>query len=79
MTKEFSFNSEKYSKFVGQLLFMKMKLREIIAIVNFTLSFNKGPNCFGMVQIFSPGQKFIHILGQSQTFCARLKNDLHSV
>ena len=46
MTKDFFFNSEKYSKFVGQLLFMKMKLREIIAIVNFTLSFNKGPKMF---------------------------------
>ena len=26
-----------------------------------------------------PDQKFIYVLWQSQTFCARLKDDLHSV
>ena len=31
------------------------------------------PKCFG------PVQKFIYILWQSQTFCARQKGDLHSV
>ena len=28
---------------------------------------------------FVPDQKFIYILWQSQTFCARQKDDLHSV
>jgi hypothetical protein len=32
-----------------------------------------GPN------VFVPNQKFIYILWQSQTFCARQKDDLHSV
>ena len=32
-----------------------------------------GPN------FFVPDQKFIYILWQSQTFCARQKDDLHSV
>ena len=32
-----------------------------------------GPN------FFVPDQKFIHTLWQSQTFCARQKDDLHSV
>ena len=32
-----------------------------------------GPN------VFVPDQKFIYILWQSQTFCARQKDDLHSV
>jgi hypothetical protein len=32
-----------------------------------------GPN------VFVPDQKFIYILWQSQTFCARRKDDLHSV
>ena len=30
-------------------------------------------------KFFVPGQKFIYILWQSQTFCARQKDDLHSV
>ena len=28
---------------------------------------------------FEPDQKFIYILWQSQTFCARPKDDLHSI
>ena len=35
--------------------------------------FCAGPN------FFEPAQKFIYILCQSQTFCARQKDDLHSV
>ena len=37
------------------------------------------PKCFGLVQFFVPDQKFIHILWQSQTFCARQKDDLHQI
>ena len=35
--------------------------------------------CFGMVQGFCARPKFIYILWQSQTFCVRQKDDLHSV
>ena len=38
--------------------------------------FLAGPNC---PNFFLPYQKFIYILWQSQTFCARQKDDLHSV
>ena len=37
------------------------------------------PKCFGLVQFFCARPKFIFILWQSQTFCARQKDDLHSV
>ena len=39
-----------------------------------------GPKMFWAgLYFFVPDQKFIYILWQSQTFCARLKDDLHSV
>ena len=39
-----------------------------------------GPKMFcADPNFFVPDQKFIHILWQSQTFCARQKDDLHSV
>ena len=37
-----------------------------------------GPNMLWDGQFFAPDQKFIYILRQSQTFCARQKDDLHS-
>ena len=37
------------------------------------------PKCFGLVQIFCARPKNIYTLWQSQTFCARQKEDLHSV
>ena len=33
----------------------------------------------GWSKFFVPDQRFIYILWQSQTFCARQKDDLHSV
>ena len=36
-------------------------------------------NVLGWTKFFVPDQKFIHILWRSQTFCARQKDDLHSV
>ena len=39
-----------------------------------------GPKMFGLVKFFFvPDQNFIYILWQSQKFCARQKDDLHSV
>ena len=42
-------------------------------------SFYRSQNVLGWSKFFVPDQKFIYILWQSQTFCARLKDDLHSV
>jgi hypothetical protein len=42
------------------------------------LSFYRSQNVFGWSNFFAPDQKFIYILWQSQTFCARQKDDLHS-
>ena len=46
---------------------------------SFALSFSRSQNNFGYSKFFVPDQNFIYILWQSQTFCARQKNDLHSV
>ena len=43
------------------------------------LSFYRPQNALGWSKLFVPDQKFIYILWQSQTFCARQKDDLHSV
>ena len=43
------------------------------------LSFYRYQNVLGWSKFFVPEQKFIYILWQSQTFCARQKDDLHSV
>ena len=42
------------------------------------LSFYMSQNVLGWSKFFVPDQKFIYILWQSQTFCARQKDDLHS-
>ena len=43
------------------------------------LSFYRSQNVLGWSKFFVPDQKYIYILWQSQTFCARQKDDLHSV
>ena len=43
------------------------------------LSFYRSQNLFGQSKVFVSDQKFIYILCQSQTFCARTKEDLYSV
>ena len=43
------------------------------------LSFYRSQNVLGWFNFFVPDQKNIYILWQSQTFCARQKDDLHSV
>jgi hypothetical protein len=43
------------------------------------LSFYRSQNVLGWSKCFVLDQKFIYILWQSQTFCARQKDDLHSV
>ena len=42
------------------------------------LSFYRSQNVLGGSKFFVPDQKFIYVLWQSQTFCARQKDDLHS-
>ena len=46
---------------------------------SYALSFYRSQNVLGWSKFFVPDQKFIYILWQSQTFCARQKDDLHSV
>ena len=43
------------------------------------LSFYRSQKFLGWSKSFVPDQKFIYTLWQSQTFCARQKDDLHSV
>ena len=43
------------------------------------LSFYRSQNVLGWSKCFVPDQKYIYILWQLQTFCARQKDDLHSV
>ena len=43
------------------------------------LSFYRSQNVLCRSKFFEPDQKFIYILWQSQKFCARQKDDLHSV
>ena len=42
------------------------------------MSFYRYQNVLCWSKFFEPAQKFIYILRQSQTFCARQKDDLHS-
>ena len=42
-------------------------------------SFYRSQNVLDWSKFFVPDQNFIYILWQSQTFCARQKDDLHSV
>ena len=54
------------------------KLRSCTKKIN-ALSFYRSQNVLSWSKFFVPDQKFIYILRQSQTFCARQKEDLHSV
>ena len=46
---------------------------------SYALSFYRSQNVLCQSNIFVSDEKFIYILSQSQTFCARPKDDLHSV
>ena len=46
---------------------------------SYALSFYRSQNVLCQSKFFVSDQKFIYILCQSQTFCARTKDDLHSV
>ena len=48
-------------------------------ISSYALSFYRSQNVLRWSKFFVLEQKFIYILCQSQTFCARQKDDLHSV
>ena len=45
----------------------------------YALSFYRSQNVLCKFKFFVSDQKFIYVLCQSQTFCARQKDDLHSV
>ena len=48
-------------------------------IRTYALSFYRSQNILGQSKFFVPYQKLIYILCQSQTFCARPKDDFHIV
>ena len=51
----------------------------MVMTFTYALSFYRSQNVLGWSKFFVPDQKLIYILLQSQTFCARQKDDLHSV
>jgi hypothetical protein len=57
----------------------KMFVTATICKYIYALSFYRSQNVLCRSNFFVPDQKFIHILCQSQTFCARQKDDLRSV
>ena len=50
----------------------------IRTVSSYALSFYRSQNVLCWSKFFEPAQKFIYILFQSQTFCARQKINLHS-
>ena len=50
-----------------------------ILMLRYALYCNRSQNVLGWSKCFGPNQKFTYVLWQSQTFCARKKDDLHSV
>ena len=54
------------------------KIQRLGNLNTYALSFHRSQNVLSWSKIVQE-QKFIYILWQSQTFCARLKDDLHSV
>ena len=64
-------NKKKYSA--------SLRYQFLFFVFTNALSFNRSQYVLGWSKFFLPDQKFIYILWQSQTFCARQKDDLHSV
>ena len=61
-----------------QILFKDWNFRSPI-LITYALSFYRSQNVLCRSKFFVPDQKFIYILWQSQKFCSRQKDDLHSV
>ena len=51
----------------------------IVRYYTYALSFYRSQNVLCLSKFFMSDQKFIYIFCQSQTFCARQRDDLHSV
>ena len=51
----------------------------LVLLQSTALSFYRSQNVLGRSKFFVPDQKYVYILWQSQTLCARQKDDLHSV
>ena len=58
-------------------MIIKKNLSLVLKI--YALSFYRSQNVLCCSKFFEPAQKFIYTLCQLQTFCARQKDDLHSV
>ena len=79
--KIFLFHWLQLSNFCGlkNLNFASWSFSVLIRPIISALSFYKSQIFLFWSKFFVPDQKFIYILWQSQIFCARQKDDLHSV
>ena len=67
------------STFIGSWSVWPRGTVYIRIVSSYALSFYRSQNVLCWSKFFVSDQKFIYILCQSQTFCARPKDDLHSV
>ena len=67
---------EKYSNLSDNYHFVPVSVETYDA---YALSFYRSQNVLCWSKFFEPAQKFSDTLCQLQTFCARQKDDLHSV
>ena len=56
-----------------------LNLSNNLEMITYALSFYRSQNVLCLSKFFVPDQTFIYIFWQSHTFCARLKDYLHSV
>jgi hypothetical protein len=63
----------------SELLFKVNHTTLCVGHLTYALSFYRSQNILGWSKLFVPDQKLIDILHRSQTFCARPKDDFHSV
>ena len=75
---------DRYHVITGDALYFMEEHSTMVPVCNinlhviYALSFYRSQNVLGWSKFFVPEQKFVYILWQSQTFCAK-KDDLHSV
>ena len=55
-----------------------LNLPNDLEMITYALSFYRSQNVLCWSKFFEPDQKFIYVLCQSQTFCARTNDDLHT-
>ena len=70
---------KKRNKYHQLLSFQSKNKTDREVSTSYALSFYTSQTVLGWSKFFVPDQKFIYKLWQSQKFCARQKDDLHSV